>query len=56
MVISTVKCGSVFYPSLSIFYEDHNKERPLTKYEQFCKCGFEEISCQCLKICGVNDK
>ena len=50
MVTPTRKFGPVFYPSLSIFYEDHNKECSLTKYEQISKCGFEEISTQCLKI------
>ena len=29
----TRKCGSVFNLSLSFFYEDHNLECPMTKYE-----------------------
>ena len=46
MVTLIRKCGSVFYPSLLIFYEDQNqnKECLLTKYEQFSKCYFEETS------------
>ena len=56
MVTSIRNCDSAFYPSRSIFYEDHNKECPLTKYEQFFKCGFEELSSQRLKIYGINDK
>ena len=40
------KCGSAFYPSLSPFNEDHNKEYPLTKFKQFYKCGSGEIFCQ----------
>ena len=38
------KCGSVFYPSLSPFNEDHNKEYPLTKFKQFYKCGYVVLS------------
>ena len=43
-------CGSFFYPSLSVFYEDYNKECPLTKFEQFAKCIFGEICTHCLTI------
>ena len=35
-----------FYASLSLVNEDHNKEYPLTKFKQFSKCGFGEISSQ----------
>ena len=56
MVTPNRKCGSVFYTSLSIFYEDQYKECPLAKYEQFSKCNFEEITSQHLKIYGINDK
>ena len=49
MVTPTRKYDSVFYPSLSILYEDHNKECPLTKYEQFSKCDIDNSS-QRLKI------
>ena len=35
--------------SLSVFYEDHNKECLLTKYEQFSKCCFTKIFGQCSK-------
>ena len=56
MYTPTRKCSSVFYPSLLLANDivirnsydyvnkDHNKEYPLTKYEQFSKCGFGEIS------------
>ena len=27
------KCGSFFYPSLSVFYEDEKEESSLTKFE-----------------------
>ena len=40
------KCGSVFYPSLSLFNEDYNKEYPLTKFKQFYKYGSGEIFSQ----------
>ena len=53
MVTPTRKFGSVFYPSLSIFNEGHNKESPLKKYEHFSKGGFEEISSQRLKMHGM---
>ena len=43
MVTPTRKCGLVFPPSLSIFYEDHNKECPLTKYEQFSSVVLKKI-------------
>ena len=46
MVTATREYGSVFNPSLSVFYEDHNYECPLTKKEQFAKCCFGEISNQ----------
>ena len=49
-------CLKKFYPSLSIFYEDHSKECPLIKYEQFSKCGFEEIPSQRLEMRRINDK
>ena len=41
MVTPTRKFDSVFYPSLSLFNEDHNKEYPLKKYEYFPNCGFQ---------------
>ena len=56
MVTPTRKRDLGFHPSLSIFYEDHNKQCPLTKYEQFSKRGFEELSSQRLRIYGINDK
>ena len=46
MATPTKKCGSVFNASLSGFYENHNKESLLTKYEQFYKCCFGETSSQ----------
>ena len=55
MVTSTRKRGSVFYTFLSIFYEDKTKECLLTKYEQFSKCDFEEITSQHLKIYGIKE-
>ena len=55
MVTSTSKRGPVFYTFLSIFYEDKNKECPLTMYEQFSKCNFEEITSQHLKIYGIKE-
>ena len=42
----TINCGLVFYPSLSLVNEDHNKEYPLAKFKQFSRCGFGEISSQ----------
>ena len=54
MITPTWKFGSVFYPSLSIFYEDHNKECYLTKYEQISKCGCEKN--YGIKIYGINEK
>ena len=39
-----------FLPSLSLVNEDYNKEYHLTKFKQFSKCGFGEISCQRLAI------
>ena len=53
MVTPTRKCGSVFYPSPSIFYEGHNMECPLTKYEQFVVLKNFQSS---LKIYEINDK
>ena len=42
----TTNCALVFYASLSLVNEDHNNEYPLTKFKQFSKCGFGEISSQ----------
>ena len=44
---STKKRGLVFYSTLSLAKEDHNKEYPLTKFKQFTNCGFGEIFSQC---------
>ena len=33
-------------PSLSVFYEDHNKKCPFTKFVSFSKCSFGEICSQ----------
>ena len=46
MSTPTRKCGLVFYPSLSFVNKDHNEEYPLTKFQQFSKCGFGEICSQ----------
>ena len=35
--------GLVFYPSLSLVNEDHDKEYLLTKFKQFSSCDFIEI-------------
>ena len=32
-----------FLPIFVDFYEDHNKKSPLTKFELFTKCMFQEI-------------
>ena len=37
------KCGSLLYYFLSVIYENDNKERPLTTFEQFSKRRFGEI-------------
>ena len=36
------ECGSFLYHSLSVFFENHNKECPLTKFEKFSKRSFGE--------------
>lgn len=38
--------GLSFYPALSVYGEDHKKEFPLTKLDQFCRCSFKDISIQ----------
>ena len=42
----TRKCGLVFNLFLSLVNKYHNKKYPLTKFKQFSKCGFGEISSQ----------
>ena len=37
------------FPSLSVFYEDHNKDWSLIKAAQFSKCSFGEIWSQHFK-------
>ena len=46
MVIPVKKFDSIFYRSLSMFFEDRNKEYLLTKVKQFSKFGFGEICTQ----------
>ena len=43
---SCQKVRFTFYPSLLIFYEDHDKECLLTKVEEFYKCSFVDICSQ----------
>ena len=48
---SKVQClllleGLDFYSFLSLVNEDHNQEYLLTKFKEFAKCGFGEISIQ----------
>ena len=44
MTTTIRKFDSFFYPFLFFsFYEDHNKECDLKKFEQFSKCSFGEI-------------
>ena len=37
------KMRSIFYDSLSVFYNDHSKKYSLTKLDQFSKSSFGEI-------------
>ena len=43
MSIPTRNRGLVFYPSISLVNEDHDKEYLLTKFKQFSQFDFEEI-------------
>ena len=38
--MSTPTKQCVFYPSLLLANEDHDKEHPLTKSKPFTNCGF----------------
>lgn len=40
-----------FYPSLSLFYQEHSKECLLKKLEPISKYSFAEICSQCLTTC-----